>query len=306
VSDNDSGLAVVVLSCGQLGCEVAERLRITPGVRAVTLITAPYRQRRLSMLGKLRHVYRMQGGLGLARVVADKLTRPLRGRRDDDATDVSTTVLHPSIPHQHFADFHDPACILALRQLEPDLGVIAGTYVLQESVFGVPRLGSINLHSGKAPEYRGAAPAFWEMYNGETCVGITIHKVATALDAGDVLLQELFPLDPAPAGGAMPYVERYRTEVLRPNGVRMLAEAVAQIARGTLVGTPQQQAGARTYRSPDHRAIRELQRRVDARRRRGRHEASDQARTRAGGLPERMVSATPPGQGDRRPLPPGG
>jgi len=45
---------------------------------------------------------------------------------------------------------------------------------------------------------RGGAP-FWELYNGEREVGITIHRVATALDAGDILLQETFPLDPAPA-----------------------------------------------------------------------------------------------------------
>lgn len=170
------------------------------------MITAPYRQRRLSTVGKIRHVYRTQGGLGLAAVTADRLMRPLRGRGGEAGAGVTVDAIHPAIAHPHFPDFHDPACLLALRRLEPDLGVIAGTYILQESVFGVPRLGSINLHSGKVPEYRGAAPAFWELYNGETHVGITIHKVAAALDAGDVLLQELFSLDPAPEGDALAYV----------------------------------------------------------------------------------------------------
>jgi peptidoglycan/xylan/chitin deacetylase (PgdA/CDA1 family) len=62
---------------------------------------------------------------------------------------------------------------------------------LRDGVFDIPRYGSINLHSGKTPEYRGAAPAFGERHNGESAVGITIHRVAAALDAGDVLRQEL-------------------------------------------------------------------------------------------------------------------
>lgn len=154
-----------------------------------------------------------------------------------------------------------------LREFAPDLGVVAGTYVLKDAVFSIPRLGSINLHSGKAPEYRGAAPAFWELYNGEREVGITIHRVATALDAGDILLQKTFPLDPAPPGDPLEYLEGYREQVLRPNGISLIAHAVAQIANGTARAWPQDATRARTYRTPDYRALRELRRRVKARRR---------------------------------------
>jgi methionyl-tRNA formyltransferase len=150
--------------------------------------------------------------------------------------------------------------------LKADLGVVAGTYILRESVFALPRLGSINLHSGKAPEYRGAAPAFWELYNGEREVGITIHRVTAALDAGHILRQETFPLDPAPVEDPMAYLERYRREVLRPQGVRLVAETVAALADGTVVERPQDPARARTYRTPDLAAARELRRRVARRR----------------------------------------
>lgn len=43
VSENSEGLSVVVLSCGDLGREVAERLHNTRGVRNVALITATSR-----------------------------------------------------------------------------------------------------------------------------------------------------------------------------------------------------------------------------------------------------------------------
>ena len=133
-------------------------------------------------------------------------------------------------------------------------------------MFSIPRLGAINLHSGKAPTYRGAAPAFWELFNGEHEVGITIHRVTAELDAGTILIQETFPLDPAPAGDPLAYLERYRAEVLEPHGIRLVAEAVGRIAAGTAVDTPQDTTQARTWRSPNHAAVRELRRRVRERR----------------------------------------
>jgi methionyl-tRNA formyltransferase len=270
VPANGRAIDVVVLSCGDLGSEVASALRALARVRRVTLITAPYRRTALSTRGKIRQVYRTQGPWGLVRVLASKLASPFRRQPAPEQSAAASRPDDPAITHLHFANFHDQECIAALRALEPDLGVIAGTYILRESVFGVPKDGSINLHSGKVPKYRGAAPAFWELYNGESEVGITIHRVAAAVDAGDVLLQETFPLEVAPDEDPLAYLERYRREVLRPNGVRMVALAVDGLASGTLRGRPQDHSSAMTFKTPDYRAVRELRRRVRARRRRGR------------------------------------
>ena len=256
-------LAVVVLTCGDLGIDVAESLRAVPGISRVSLVTAPYRQPRRTLIGKIRHVWRTQGPVGLFRVVGARL-RPRR-----DADDPPQRSVDPAITHVHVSDFAAPDARDRIGSLQADLGVVAGTYILPESVFRLPRLGSINLHSGKAPEYRGAAPGFWELYNGEREVGITIHWVTAALDAGAILRQETFPLDPAPPGDPMAYLERYRREVLRPQGIRLVAETVAALADGTAVERLQDPSRARTYRTPDWAAIRELRRRVTDRRPRG-------------------------------------
>ncbi len=253
-------LDVVVLTCGDLGAEVAERLRAVPGVSHVSLVIAPYRQPRRTLTGKFRHVWRMQGPVGLARILGARLG--LQAASEE----VCPRSLDPGITQLHVEDFDAPEAIAQIRSLGADLGVVAGTYILRESVFALPRLGSINLHSGKAPEYRGAAPGFWELYNGEPEVGITIHRVTTRLDAGHILRQETFPLDPAPAGDPTAYLERYRREILRPQGVRLMAEAVASLVHGTVVERPQDPSKARMYRTPDRAAIRELRRRVAVRR----------------------------------------
>lgn len=258
-------LRLVVFSCGDLGAEVANALRGMACVREVTLITAPFKRKQLSLTGKIRHVYRTQGPLGLVSVVTDKLWGIFdKGTEVGEPAQVGS--LDRAIKRHHFRDFHDKDCLEFLRDLQPDLGVIAGTYILKEAVFAIPRLGSINLHTGKVPKYRGAAPAFWELLNGESEVGITIHKVVAQIDAGSVLLRETYPLDIAPEGDPMDYIERYRRHVLRPNGVRMLAEAVAKIADGTVQEQPQDHACAKIYKTPDYKAICDLRRQVRLRR----------------------------------------
>ncbi len=193
----------------------------------------------------------------------------LRWLRPDSSPTASPGLIHldARVGRHYFGDFHSEECLDRVRRLAPDLGVVAGTAALSEVLFAIPRLGSINLHIGKAPEYRSAAPGFWELYNGESEVGITIHRVAKELDAGDIWLQETFPLDPAPAGDPLAYVERYRKEVLQPEGVRMLATAVSGIARAQLTPSIQDPSRAKTYRTPDYQTKRALRRRVALRRR---------------------------------------
>src|SRR5207247_9431832 len=162
MSTKPRSLRVAVLSCGDLGDAVARELGRVPGVGRVALVTAPYVRKPLSLVGKMRHVYRAQGPTGLLAVLAAKL----RGTHAPPPHDTNGGVAS-GVERHHFSDFHDPDCLATLRAFAPDLGVVAGTYILKETVFSIPRLGSINLHSGKAPEYRGARPALWALDNAE-------------------------------------------------------------------------------------------------------------------------------------------
>jgi methionyl-tRNA formyltransferase len=257
-------LRVVVLSCGELGVRVANALRADGSCEVVALVVAPYARRKRSLPAKFRHVIRRQGWLGLFAVFAAKirLGRPRSsiGLRPPQVT------LSAGVERINVSDFHSAESIGAIAALRPDLGVVVGTYILKESVFALPRLGSINLHSGKVPEYRGAAPAFWELYAGEAAVGITIHRVVASLDAGPVLAQELFPFDSAPEGDPLTYIEQFKREVLAPNGVRMVVETVRALAEGRAKEIPQNHSAARTFPTPDIHAVRELRRRVRSRR----------------------------------------
>lgn len=256
-----SPLRVVVFTCGPLGVEVGRELRGAPGVGEVTVVFAPYRSARRTGVDRVRHLLRYNGPARLLVHAAGRMVnRKGNGGHQGYSPPVDADVLR-------FDDFHCDDCIEAVRVLQPDLGVIVGTHILRPSIFSLPRLGSINLHTGMVPQYRGAAPAFWEMYNGEQRVGVTVHRVAEKVDAGAILNQQSFPFDPAPPGDPLKYIESYRTRVLHPNGIRMLVETVAAIADGSVVEQPQDERRARTYRMPDRKQIAELRRRVARRRR---------------------------------------
>ncbi|HLM61119.1 MAG TPA: formyltransferase family protein, partial [Pyrinomonadaceae bacterium] len=88
------------------------------------------------------------------------------------------------IPLYEVENYHSDAAMNLLRETDADLGILYGTNIIKETVFSIPRLGSINIHQGLAPIYRGGPPVFWELFNGEREVGITVHYVAAKVDTG--------------------------------------------------------------------------------------------------------------------------
>lgn len=53
---------------------------------------------------------------------------------------------------------------------------------------------AINTHSSLLPEGRGYYPIEIAMYRSLSRTGVTIHKLTEELDAGDIILQEAFPI----------------------------------------------------------------------------------------------------------------
>lgn len=66
---------------------------------------------------------------------------------------------------------------------------------LTEKLLEIPKLGSINLHLGKLPAYRGIFPVFHAIVNKESSFGITIHYMNVKFDDGPILNQETLPIN---------------------------------------------------------------------------------------------------------------
>lgn len=84
-----------------------------------------------------------------------------------------------------------------LSGLEPDLILVTGfPRLLPPEVLALPRLGCVNIHPAPLPAYRGPDPIFWQFYNGESELGLTIHRMDSTFDTGTILAQGSTPIGP--------------------------------------------------------------------------------------------------------------
>ncbi len=139
-------------------------------------------------------------------------------------------------------DIHASEVLDIVQSFQPDLGLSIGAPILRRPLFTLPRLGTVNLHKGKVPEYRGMPPAFWELWNDEQSVGCTVHWVDEKLDTGDIVGQSS--------------VNRARFSTLAglqlqldEVGVDLMCRTVRDIFAGIAQRIPQGGHG-KTYRKP--------------------------------------------------------
>jgi methionyl-tRNA formyltransferase len=74
-----------------------------------------------------------------------------------------------------------------LRDLNADLFVVVAFRMLPESVWGMPPMGTINLHGSLLPQYRGAAPINWAVMNGDVKTGATTFFIEKEIDTGKII-----------------------------------------------------------------------------------------------------------------------
>ena len=134
----------------------------------------------------------------------------------------------------------DDAFLTHIRAWQPDLGVVAAYgKLLPELLLAIPRLGMVNVHASLLPAYRGAAPVHRAVIAGERETGVTIMRIVKELDAGPMLASAKRAIAPHETSVD---VERGLAEL----GAALLLDVVDQLAGGTAVETPQDEADA-TY-----------------------------------------------------------
>lgn len=120
-------------------------------------------------------------GLALRRAYADAGSGPALG-------DVATEVVR--VPTLNGDDARD-----ALRRLGADVAISLDNAIVRPETFGLPAHGTINVHHGAVPGYRGGPPVFWELRDGLDRVGFTIHLIDSGIDTGPVLARGDVPIE---------------------------------------------------------------------------------------------------------------
>lgn len=102
----------------------------------------------------------------------------------------------------------------------PDLMVLASyRKVLAAETIRWPRLGTLKVHPSLLPRYRGSSALNWQLVNGETAGGVTVHWVNEVPDSGDLVSQMVLSIE---------------FEDTAADLVRKVNQAAARLIRATL------------------------------------------------------------------------
>lgn len=154
----------------------------------------------------------------------------------------------------HFVpDIHAPAVLEAVRALAPDLGLVYGSPILKPALFEIPALGTLGIHHGQVPQYRGKKTTFWAMYNGEPAAGVTIQKINAGLDTGQIVDCGSVAIGRRSYGAVW--------QELVALGLDLYIRSILAVRAGTAVYRPQQGPAGRLYRDPKMGDIRRFWRR---------------------------------------------
>lgn len=140
------------------------------------------------------------------------------------------------IPVQTPERIADSAALASVETLQPDVIVVAayGQY-LPSRLLAMPRVACINIHPSLLPKFRGAAPIQWAVAGGDTMTGVTILHVSKRMDAGDLILQEPYPIgDEDTAGSLEPKLAEF--------GAELLLRALDQLEQGMAARVLQDEA----------------------------------------------------------------
>ena len=123
-----------------------------------------------------------------------------------------------------------------IRKLKPDvLVLVAFGVILSPEILSLAL--PINLHGSMLPLYRGPSPIQTAILRGEAMTGVTVMKMASEVDAGDILLQKVVQI-------AQNDTSKTLFEKMAITGGEALVEALDLIESGKAKFVPQDHSKA--------------------------------------------------------------
>lgn len=132
-----------------------------------------------------------------------------RGGRGRKALESPLVLLaqRQDVPVLRPEDPHEPGVLAELEALAADVYLIASYgKILKPELFEAPPHGSLNVHASLLPRHRGASPIQRAILDGDAVTGVSIQRIVSALDAGDVLLSLECPIrtgEPGDTAGSL-------------------------------------------------------------------------------------------------------
>lgn len=82
-----------------------------------------------------------------------------------------------------------------LRKLKPDVIINQSQSIIRKDLLEIPTIGVLSRHNALLPKNRGRLTPFWVLLKKEKYTGVSIHFVDEGIDAGDIIIQEKYPIE---------------------------------------------------------------------------------------------------------------
>lgn len=126
-----------------------------------------------------------------------------------------------------------PEAFEELAAYKPDLIVVlAYGQILRSNVLELPRYGCINVHASMLPKWRGASPIQAALLAGDKTTGVTIMKMDTGVDTGDILSTEEIPVEDDDTCASL-------SAKLAVTGAELLVQTLPLYLNGSITPEPQ-------------------------------------------------------------------
>lgn len=140
-----------------------------------------------------------------------------------------------------------------------DVMILIGGYgIVREPLLSLTPMGVLSYHHGDMRKYRGQPVGFWEMYNGDDEMGVTIQRLSAGLDKGLPIVERKVDILPSDT------VDSLRKRAM-DNSVDMMREALCRVSLPDFTPTPITEWG-KVYTLPNLRQYLRLKIRLLCRR----------------------------------------
>lgn len=141
----------------------------------------------------------------------------------------------------HFLD--DPnnqEGLTLIKAIAPDVLAVNVFNILRKPILEIPKVATVNIHTGILPHYRGLDSRRWAILDGGA-VGASAHLVDQGLDTGEILVQRELKLQPGDT------IKTVTDRNYYTNKWQVFIEALLKVQRGELRGVKQKNNQGKQY-----------------------------------------------------------
>jgi len=147
-----------------------------------------------SVMQKLKNNIKKGRG-GFVLIMAFRLLAKKIFRKKDKTFDISSLIDKSRAPVYRTKVLNSPDIIMNIKNICPDAMILLGAFgIIKKDVLNLCQYGVLSYHHGDMRKYRGQPFGFWELYNKETEIGVTVQKLDEGLDCGEAVLERKYPV----------------------------------------------------------------------------------------------------------------